>query len=84
MRKSSSRKRKTKHKPISKAKHTHTHTTHSYHQSCINSLKIHKIKVKISEDKGTALALSVVMNYYLGFELGLWAPNLTLIPYPHP
>jgi len=41
IRKSSSRKRNRKHKPISKAKHTHTHTTHSYHQSCTNSLKIH-------------------------------------------
>ena len=41
IRKGLSRKRYTKHEPISKAEHTHTHTTHSYYQSCINSLKIH-------------------------------------------
>ena len=33
---------------------------------------------------GTAIAPPTFSNYYWGFKPGLWAPNLTLIPYPHP
>ena len=43
VRENSRRKRNTKHTPISQAKYTHTHKTHTYHQSRINSLKIHKL-----------------------------------------
>ena len=43
--------------------------THPYHHSCINSLKIHvRPTLNKGDDKGTALARSVVVIYYWGLK----------------
>ena len=50
--------------------HTHTHTeTHTQSQSYINLLKIRvRHTLNKGEDKGTALARSVVVIYYWGLK----------------
>ena len=76
-------KRNTKHTPTFQAKHIHTHTDTHMPPIMHQLVKIHvRHTLNNGEDKGTALARSVVVTYYWGLKPVCVSTTSLLAPIP--